>query len=133
MKEGHHREADLGPTWRDIKEGLEELLSLYQGYIHVELTLAPARAGSQHNVLWARVIWRDEPGTLGSPETASGGPWPSNGHKTMPGMLHKHIILLERRLETMAHDRAMAEHRAALGDAQAELSLKHLPSPKRGG
>lgn len=132
MQEGNRRDTDLGPTWRDIKEGMEELLTLYEGYVHIELTIAPARIGGQSQALWARVVWRDSPGTLGSPERASGEAWPSHGHRTMPGMLHKHIILLERKLEDMVHDRVMAEQRAALGNAEAELNLKYLPRPKKG-
>ena len=117
------QKTDLGPTWQDVKEGMEELLTLYEGYVSIEFTLAPARAGAQYNALWARVVWRDAPGTPGSPERASGGSWPHPDHKTMPSLLHKHIIWLERKLESLAHDRAMEEHRAACAEVQTKMNL----------
>lgn len=104
------------PTWGDTRAWLDDLMEGHGGVVYVETTVCPVPKWGGLQGLWVRVVWKGK-AELGSvPEMASGDRWPSSKHRTMPAMIIRLCMQLERKLEDRAHDQAMAASPPTFGE-----------------
>lgn len=129
----HRSTGEHGPSWGDLLAMLDDLRETYSGHVRVEITPQPLSKWGDRRGLYARVVWYEKPGALHTGERAAGGAWPSGEHRTMPGMLFRLAHDLERLLEDLAHDNAMAAGWKPSDGALHELAPRHPHTPKRGG
>lgn len=99
-------EKQVGPSWRDIREGLEWCEEQWGGAFVVEaISLEGTGNGRAHGMYW-RVIWRKRLGQHVVDFRAAGERWEDRQHATVPSLLHALTCRLIQRLEQEMHPRA---------------------------
>jgi hypothetical protein len=129
----HESRSEHGPSWGDVLTFLDDLRETYGGHTRVEITPQALTRWGDRRGLWCRVVWKEDPNKPHSGERAGGGGWPTPEHRTMPGLLYKLCHELERKMEGLAHDNAMAGGWQPSDGALHDLAPRHpQPTKKRG-
>lgn len=124
--------GEHGPSWSDIRQEMEALMETYGGAVTIELSVAPRNRPGAPHALWVRLVHRERSDGVTGAERAAGGQWPTSEHRTMPGLLYRLAVLLERKLEDAAHDLATAAPIHAAAGGRAYLTYQD-PQPTEAG
>lgn len=125
--------GDTGPTWNDVRAFMDTLMGTWGGCVLVQITLAPRNPQKTSYGLWVRVVWMEHGEPRAAPERAAGRAWPTSEHRTMPGLLFRLCHELERKLEDLAHDKAMGGGWTGTSQQAAHLVRLDPPTPSEGG
>lgn len=99
-------ETTYGPTWKDVREGLEWCEEQWGGAFIIECySLEGTANGRAHGMYW-RVIWRRRLGGQVIDFRGAGERWEDRQHATVPSLLHALTCRLIQRLEQEMHPRA---------------------------
>lgn len=129
----HESRAEHGPSWGDVLAFLDDLRETYGGHTKVEITPIPLTRWGDRRGLWVRVVWLEKPNELHTGERAAGEGWPSSEHRTMPALLYKLCHRLERLMEDLAHDNAVAGGWKPSDGALHELAPRHPKTASKRG
>lgn len=129
----HETRSEHGPSWGDVLTFLDDLRETYGGHTKVEITPIPLTRWGDSRGLWVRVIWLEKPNVFCMGERAAGGSWPTSEHRTMPGLLYSLCYQLERKMEDLAHDNAIAGGWTPADGALSDLAPRQPQRAKKGG
>jgi len=132
MSKQPERSEPMGPSWGDVRGYLDDLMNTWGGCALVQITLAPRNPQKTSYGLWVRVVWQEHGDRAVTPERAAGRSWPTTEHRTMPGLLMRLCMELERKLEDLAHDAAMGKTWTGT-QAQADHLARLDPQGPKGG
>jgi len=111
-KNNHNDERTPQPQWKDVAMLIEALEKHYGNHVEISFDREGCRGGSE--ALWVYAKMYDGWTTVKAPRDVIRSLWPSNSHKTMPGMLTRLLHQLDHAADARERAEASEEKPARL-------------------
>lgn len=103
----HGHDARRAPEWADISDLIQQVEEQFAG--HCEVSIDTEGTRSRANAVWVYAkLWRDYSPATNKPVDVVRAVWPTNQHKTMPGLMFRLLYQLmhcaEARLRAESED-----------------------------